>query len=324
MLATTLEVMHIIKFIEQAQTTPDFPELAVIKLQSESYPALFLAQCINALKTRTLCTSLDTEIHKLNDIKAQLETSFLGNRMIYWVKNIHTLDATSKKHWQAYVSDYQGPHCIIYWSQAEKIAQENAQHLYVDLPTQCDSSFYRALYAYLYPNMPLDQFFLKRMFNEHSTIALDELCLLMAYQNVVGKNSDAFFGQWLSKIVVPETSLFALSQHLFARQPRLLFEQWKAVKNDFPDEFWVAYWSEQLWQAALFVMRAHAHGYEVARKSALKLPFSFMNKDWQKYTQKSLVQAHQFLYKLDHKTKNSVGTHGIELWYHKFLVSGQF
>ena len=143
----------------------------------------------------------------------------------------------------------------------------------------------------------------------------------MGYQSVIGRKSEAFFAQWLSKIITPNKSLFSLSQYLFARQSQAFLQQWKALKDDFPDEFWIAYWSEQLWQAALFVMRAKAQGYDAAKRGAFRLPFSFINKDWQKHNEQSLVAAHDALYKLDYNLKNSAGGHGLELWYAIFFAS---
>lgn len=320
--------MQLSEFLALISTAPDFPGVSVIVCESDTYPASFLSQIITSLKSRTLCGSLDTETHKIPDIKAQLETSFLGSRMLYWVRNTHQLDAATKKAWHAYVARYEGPHCILYWSGPESRVKGSAKtelpagHLCVEIAQYVDIKTYSVLSAYFYPEAQLDQAFARRVFDESGKITVDEACLLLAYQNVVGRKSDAFFGTWLSRIIVPEKSLFTLSQHLFARQQRQFLQQWKAVKDDFPDEFWVAYWSEQLWQATLFVMRARTQGYDAAKKSAYRLPFSFMNKDWQKHTQESLTWAHQFLCKLDYNLKNSAGTHGIELWYYKFLTVG--
>lgn len=266
---------------------------------------------------------MDTETHSFHDIKAQLETSFLGNRMLYWVKNIHTLDAATRKAWLSYVQTYEGPHTLLYWSSDHKIVAKE-EVLVIELPDYCSLALYIALYRSFYPSLGCDTTFVTHLFEQSSTMTLDEACLVMGYQSVIGKKHDTFFAQWLSKLIIPEKSLFLLSQYLFARQSKLFLQHWKSLKADFPDEFWVAYWSEQMWQAALFIMRARKDGYDVARKAAYKLPFSFMNKDWQKYTQESLIQAHQFLWKLDHRLKNSAGTCGLELWYSLFLHNKSF
>lgn len=314
--------MILSEFLKRLNAGPDFPGLAVIAFQAEAYPAAFFAQMIALLKSKTVVASLDLEQQKLGEIKAQLETSFLGSRMIYWVKNSHDLDAAGKKAWDGYVKTYTGPHCIAYASEkvSSKLTSEHA--ILVELPEYVDATLYSTLYSAFYPLAPVDQSFVIKIFSISPKVSLDKACQLMAYQPLLGARSEAFFKEWLSKLIAPEKSLFTLSQYLFAKQPKMFLEQWKAIKNDFPDEFWTVYWSEQIWQATLFVTRARSQGIAEAKKAAYRLPFSFINKDWQKYSHESLVQSHQFLTKLDYNLKNSAGTHGLELWFQKFMSKG--
>ena len=114
----------------------------------------------------------------------------------------------------------------------------------------------------------------------------------MGYQMVVGRKFDPFFKHWYSRLIIPRQSFFVLSQHFFAQRPTLFLEKWKVCKGDLPVEFWIAYWSEQLWQASLFVLRARSQGIGEAKKQAYRLPFSFINKDWQRYTVKGLSQTY--------------------------------
>ncbi len=311
-----VQSMDLNDFFKLLLHTPDFPDVPGIAFMSDSYPASFFVRLIALLKTKTACMSLDSELYKLADIKAQLETSFLGNRMLYLVKNIHELDAASKRAWISYSKTYQGPHCILFFTQANV---ENDRMLTVELPQFCDAMLYRLLYEYFYEGAQLDSSFVAKLFEHSQKITLDQACMLMGYQTVIGRKSDTFFKHWLARLVVPEKSLFTLSQYLFAKQPRLFLQHWQTLKSDFPEEFWVAYWSEQIWQAALFVARARTQGFDAAKKAAYRLPFSFINKDWRSHSQESLTQAHQFLYKLDYNLKNSAGTHGLELWHHTFL-----
>lgn len=312
--------MHITEFLTLIKSAPAQTGASVVYFVSEGpYPAHFFSQLLGWLKARIPCVSLDSEQYKLADIKAQLETSFLGSSMFYWVKNIDELDAATQKAWLSYIKKYQGPHCVFYWSLMRHESSEG--QLSIELPATVDQQLYKTLYTYFYPTSSFDETFVSRLYEQNQKLTLDDVCLLMGYQAVVGRKSENFFAHWLPKLITPEKSLFTLSQHLFARQPALFLQQWKSLKHDFPDEFWVAYWSEQLWQAAFFVMRARQQGYDVAKKAAYKLPFSFINRDWQKYSQESLIDAHQFLYRLDYNLKNSVGSQGIELWYQKFLVS---
>ena len=101
-------------------------------------------------------------------------------------------------------------------------------------------------------------------------LTLDDACRMMNYQTVVGRNGNQFFDQWYTKLVLSEVSLFTLSQYFLGRNTKLFLKQWKACKNDYPPEFWVAYWSEQLWQAAQYVSKAKAYGVAEAKKGVVR------------------------------------------------------
>ncbi|MBA2306801.1 hypothetical protein H0W26_01550 [Candidatus Dependentiae bacterium] len=116
-----------------------------------------------------------------------------------------------------------------------------------------------------------------------------------------------------------EQSLFTMAQYFLAQQPTLFFQQWKQCSDTYPHEFWVAYWSELLWQAALFIMRAKSQGHVEAKKAAFRLPFSFINKDWQLYSADTFIAAHGFLYECDYGLKHGEHSFGLELFFHKFL-----
>ena len=143
---------------------------------------------------------------------------------------------------------------------------------------------------------------------------------MMLYQSLVGRNMPLFFKQWYARLITPQKSLFTLSQYFFARQFQPFLKLWKSCEAEFPQEFWVVYWSEQLFHAALFVHRARTKGYSVAKEEAHKLPFSFINNDWQNYTEAQLTTAHQQIYQLDYDMKHGA-EYGLELFYHKFMAA---
>lgn len=285
-------------------------------MQGKEAPAFFLAQLFNKLKkTENGFGVIDAEIRSLAEVQALLSMSFLGNRMLYAIKNISGLDAAQKKVWNAYLNKYQGPHSVLYFSSTAKEAEGT---LIVELPEKVDRVVYRILSTY-FSATEQDQYFIEKLFQQEDTLTLDEACLLIGYHSVVGRKCESFFNEWFSRLVIPQKSLFTLSQYFFAQRPREFLELWKKFRDDLPDEFWIAYWSEQVWQAALFVMRARSKGIIEAKKGIYRLPFSFINKDWQKYTSESLTAAHSRLTMFDYLLKNGAGGHGLELWYHHFL-----
>lgn len=310
---------------------------------SRAVSALFFSQLFARLKTLSSSyATLDCELMELDTLKGQLEMSFLGTRLVYFVKHAHTLDEAGKKSWESFIKKYEGPHCIVYVKVSARQSKASAASIQPALPIAelttspevwstsavsrlsisidlVDMQLYQTLAHFLYPDVALDSFFLSQLFHRHETLSLDDACRMMAYQATVGRKCEPFFAQWLSRLIVPQKSFFTLSQYLFARRPQLFLEQWDICKGQYPPEFWIAYWSEQLWQAMLFVQRARAKGIFEAKKGTYRLPFSFLNKDWALHTPESLAAAHEALYRFDYNLKNGGTGHGLELWYHRFL-----
>jgi hypothetical protein len=165
----------------------------------------------------------------------------------------------------------------------------------------------------------------KKVYKEQQKIPLDTACMMMEYMSVFYLQDDAssahelLFSRLLEKISKPEQSLFVVSQYFFAKESVNFFAAWHAVATDFPVEFWTTYWSEQLWQASLFVAQVKELGPLGARKGINRLQFSFMQRDWKKYTARELCAAHNFLYSVDYGLKNGYATHGLELFFEHFL-----
>jgi hypothetical protein len=124
-------------------------------------------------------------------------------------------------------------------------------------------------------------------------------------------------------VVAPAQSMFNLSTYLFQKNGDKFFELWKRIAESYSAPFWVAFWSEQLWRASMFVTLNKQRKYNDARKIAFRLPFSFINRDWHNYSADELAAAHDFIYRLDGRLKNGGSDIGLDLFYAQFL-SNQF
>ncbi len=328
--------MTLNQFIERVQQSPDLSGSFVCTFQVREHPTLFMSQLYARLKSAADCyATLDAELMPLDALKGQLEMSFLGSRLVYLVKNIHMLDEGPKRSWESYVKKYAGPHTIIYFkvlarqSKSAPVAhgeiddvRSHQDHERITIALdQVDIQLYQELAQLLYPGIALDSHFLAHLYNDFETISLQDACRMMAYQITVGRKCETFFARWKSRLITSQPSFFTLSQYLFARNPRQFLEQWNRCKGEYPPEFWIAYWSEQLLQALIYVQRARREGMLEAKKGTYRLPFSFLNKDWQKYSPDSLVAAHDALYRFDYNLKHGGTVNGLELWYHRFLNS---
>lgn len=317
--------------LKKIQQSPELTGLFVVVLKGYDTPSSFLSSFYVQLKKNNDLTFLDTVTTSLNDCRAQLEMSFLGQRRCYVLGSLSTLDAASKKKWYEYLQSYQGPHTVLFFESQGKAPrgskvpkpkkspwQDSKTQLVIEIAPFVDIPMYTELFAFFY-TVPSDKVFIRTLFSQQQRLLLDDACRMMSYQTVVGRNGNPFFDQWYTKLVLSEVSLFTLSQYFLGRNTKLFLKQWKACKDDFPPEFWIAYWSEQLWQAAQYISKAKAYGVAEAKVGQFRLPFTFLNSDWQRHTLASLSQAHDELYGLDFALKNSGGAYALELWYHKFL-----
>lgn len=305
-------------FIQSLRTLKD-TSYACIAFKVSQYSPLFAMRLYAYCKAHLLSlTLLDVTTYTFNELRMTCDTSFLGMRNWYWLKDFHLLDANTRYQWLEYLLHYQGPHTLFLFDTGTGLVETSFLSV-ISLPATLSKDTYKQYYELFFEGT-YDPEFTTKLFEKKEGLSLDEAFLLMSYQGALGRKYDDFFSLWLAKIVVPEKSLFTLSQYFFAQQAKDFFTLWAQCSNDYPDEFWIAYWSEQVWQAALFVLRANKEGIQVAKKHAYRLPFSFINKDWRKYTFEYLVTTHDALYRFDYQLKNGGPSYGLDLWYSQFLL----
>lgn len=294
----------------------------VIVFQSSSYPLLFFALLRtlwlkkNSIKTDPVDFTADN-----NNLKALFATSFLGDSSTYWLGNLTALESSELSTWCNYLQQYTGPHnLIVFCEDSQKFITTDWLTLHA-IPATISLQQYTELAQLI--NLTPNATFAQHIFSRYPTITLDQACLLLQYQQVTGKSSGQFFKDWLELLIPEKRSLFSLSQAFFAKQPKAFFQLLLKINTDYPIEFWVAYWSEQLWQAIIFIGYAQAGNILEGKKHVTRLPFSFTQKDWRLSTIQELTNAHEFLMHLDYLVKNGGADYGLEIFYAKFL-SNQF
>lgn len=325
--------MHLKEALKKIQQSPELPGLFVVMLAGHGMPTSLLSSFYASLKKQNDLTFLEVDLLSFAECQAQFEMSFLGMRKWYVLRNFDSLDAAAKKKWYGYLKTYQGPHTLMFFESLGALPRGRKQPaakklpladtgttLCIEIPAFVDIPLYTELYRFFYPSIAPEQLFIKTLFAQQQRLSLQDAVRMMSYQTVVGRRCSPFFDQWYTKLVLSEVSLFTLSQYFFGKNPKLFLVQWKACKDDFPSEFWVAYWSEQLWHAAQFIEQAQKYGLAEAKKSTSRLPFTFIQTDWKHHSLRSLSAAHDALYTLDYTLKNSGGMYALELWYHASML----
>ncbi len=247
--------------------------------------------------------------YNLEDLFAQLSITFLGQTSIYAIKD-GDISAADRKKLDSFLKEYSGPHTVYFFT-SDQIYEKNALLLDAAITKKSFQEF-----AALSGNTSVAPTFIEKLFTLKTSYTFDESLTLISYAHLLGARSETFFSEWVSRILVDDISLFTLSQHFFAQQKNLLLQEWLRLKDRYPTEFWIAFFSEQLWQAMLYNQYASRGRAAEAKRFAYRLPFSYFQKDWKRYSLAQLTKAHEFLYEVDYGLKNGYATDGIELFIH--------
>jgi len=294
--------------------------LAFNSAEDAEISIIFASQCIHLIKSQNIhVESLDCTVASYSNIVSQLETSFLGMGLTYWLRGFHEVDKKYRQMMLEYLSHYQGPHQIILFANQIDIKESSSKKIVINIPESVDPALFAALFVFFKKkNTPQIHKVIQYLCGMYSKISLDQACMIIEYLQVMGKYEDA--AQLFERILESEKSLFILSQHFFAKDSAAFFKLWSRFESEYPITFWCTYWSEQLWRAYHVRYFLDRQQSAQAKSIGYRLPFSYLQKDWKKTKLSELKNAHQFIYELDLAFKNNIETEsGIELFYSKFL-----
>ena len=280
-----------------------FKESRVIILRGEVYPALFVHALLQKLVRigDSNPVVLDLSTAPIGEQLLQLSTSFLGHSSRYWLGDTSQLSPKAGAQLAVFVEHYQGENYIIFFAQQ---ALKGSSVATVTLPEKITQVAMHDLLA-LYPQEQQKrcQQFIKPLFKRVDTLTLEQAILLLNYASVLGVNREVFLDQWLDLLVKPEESLFELSGLLLARDVRF-WCQWSRVRELYEFPFWVSYFGDLFFRAYYYGQYRKNNQLTEAKKIGYRLPFSFIQRDWQKIDYELLRLAHDKLNTIDFQLKN--------------------
>ncbi|MGC2310423.1 MAG: hypothetical protein WA432_02275 [Candidatus Babeliaceae bacterium] len=284
----------------------------------KKYPALFFYHLNALIKKSHSLVYLDIQ-EKKNILYEQTQTSFLGKSLIYWCKNISDLSYKELEHFLEYIRTYQGPHVISFFCNDAKIVKQYKNCIVIELDFAVTYDTYKSFYQLFFAET-IPSSFTMECLPRSSPLSLDAACTFMSYQTLLGRRYKEFFEHWHTRLGQSESSLFHLSSLFFGYREKLFLQEWYVQKKNYPTEFWIVFWLELVWQAFTFVTLEQHVSLIEAKKNTIKLPFSFLQKDWQLHKAKNLAKAHNFLYEFDYRLKNGLPTDaGLDLFMYKFM-----
>lgn len=291
----------------------------VIALQAPVYPALFVRVLLAKIKRDSgfVPMVLDVAASDIGQVKLRLSTSFLGQKCLYWFGDTSALSPKSLIILQQFLSEYQGEHTVLLYTQQ---VIKGPRVLTIVCPEKINSMMINELMA-LYPVAVRQrcQVLARELFKRVDVLALEQAVLLLDYASILGANRILFLQQWLDKLVKPETSLFQLSALLLAGDVNF-WPLWYRLKPAYEFPFWVVYFSELFFRAYYYGVYRRQQKLIEAKKISYRLPFSFIQKDWQKTNHNFLCVAHARLTAIDYQLKNGSSPEVLDSVFVSFFV----
>jgi hypothetical protein len=289
-----------------------------------AYPLLFFSLLLRR-QDGSQIVNIDMTEYQEDEIKAQLETTFLGIVRTYRLTGLHELTKAAVHKWLNYFNAYQGPNYIFFVVSQETVEpyrKDVSNGLsFMNIPAYIQKSLFIDLFTYLerQPSV-VERRYIDQLYMRTEKIPLDTACLLVHYLKVLGSTAQEFFTHWLDKLVIPDKSLFTLSQYFFAKQSTHFLHMWSSIKDEYPEQFWISFWSEQVWRALFYCQCMQQRNIAEAKKIGYRLPFSFLQKDYRNCNIEALQNAHQALYELDGMLKNGGSAIGLDLFFLSYFA----
>ncbi|MGZ6254748.1 MAG: hypothetical protein ACXWL5_02080 [Candidatus Chromulinivorax sp.] len=311
--------MEFTQFFKTISSFLEQSDKSILIFTGSVYPHLFFTQLFEEFKKTVAfeikCIDVQADVALY---KVQLSTSFLGMSCLYWLGNLTVVKGKQKDDLFAFLKNYDGPHKIILFLDNLSFEQQHIMHIPLkdayflqDAKTFCGSLNLQQVSKVA--------FFLQQIYKIKNSYTLDELCFMMQYQHTVPADAKEFYQTWINRLVVPESSLFTLSQLFFEKKAEQFFTMWFSIKDMYGEIFWVSYWSEQLYKAYFFIRFTQDQNFAAAKQMSFGLPFSFMKTTYKQYQLDELQRAHDKLFFIDCALKNGGNNYLIDQWYVDFF-----
>lgn len=198
-------------------------------------------------------------------------------------------------------------------------------HTVVEIPEVIDRELWGQVHALAYGDdtttaLSKIDVIMRHFHQRKQKITLSHMVFLTPYLTVLGRGAGQFVRSWIPRCAFGTLSLFTLSQHLFARDTHNFYPLWFQARERYEDEFWLVYWSDQMWKAYNFVVAMRNQQTETAGVFAKGLPFSFTRGGWRSYKPEVLAHAITTMYAYDCSAKQGGLYVPFEILFHRIMV----
>lgn len=299
--------MDLKQFLSVAANSTFWQQRQTLCFTSNEYPAAFFGALFGHLQGSNLLVSglqrVDIVGRDKREVYGLLSQSMLGAQSFFLLGNISDeRESKAAAAFKQYACSYQGPHSLAFFIATADLPPQS-QATVVQLPAMLDQHEFILLARWLgHVDIERKAGIFEPLF--YARKLLLNLCIALIDYVALGslKHKDAFTA-YLQALYVPEASLQQLAECFFAKREKDFFVLWNKVHQEYPPIFWVLFWTEQLWRGLHVAQFMQQKQFVLAKKMSFRLPYSFINKDWQRVQVNELVRGYEFLYQIDYAIK---------------------
>jgi hypothetical protein len=304
----------------QSVSQPDFwTSSKIYCFTGSEFCSLFFNKIFNFLEQNQKLPypkkSLSSENLK-NEYHSYLEQSILGNYNFYWLGNLSEQSKNTKL--LNYLFNYQGCHTIAFFVPNDfKNLKLSDNAVQIEIDSNINISDVKAIVTLFNPKISDKKIALiDKIFGINSDIDIDSACMLINYFELINVNSSMDEScSYLCKIFGVQPVLSQLSNAFWTKNSKDFFKIWQKIEPNYPEVFWVIFWSEQIWKAYHTISFLNQKNFVKAKQMSYGLPFSFISRDFKNFKPASLVSLYENLYEIDFAIKNGSTFYSLDLFY---------
>lgn len=203
-----------------------------------------------------------------------------------------------------FLLNYNGPNSILFFVPSDVNIPRGKKSDSIEIENSVTFAEFKILTQFFESAISSEKLLLvKKFFANSKDISFDFACSLLNYLELINaKYIDELFA-YLSTGLYLEPSLFQLSESFFAVKPKQFFKLWSNVHDNYSEMFWLAYWSEQIWQASHVIKFLKNKEFAQAKRMSYRLPYSYVDRHWRRMSLDHLSSLSDQLYGIDFALK---------------------
>ncbi len=299
-------------FLKKARDESFWKESYVFCFQGSEYPYSFFYELLRLLEDQKL---LPSPLEKLsgtaldsNQLAQRLNQSLLGQYSFYWLGSLDQERPKTKEKMLDFLSSYVGQNRVAFFVSDQAKIPRTQNVVRVLINQKISFSEFKELVSFFSNTISPEKLLLvKRFFSKMNVIPFHVAYSFLRYLELINTRLvEQLFSYLSDNLLGMEPSLFQLSEYFFSLKPRSFFKLWSCISSNYPDMFWLAYWSEQLWRAYHVGIFLKNNEFAQAKKMSFRLPYGYLKKDWKRVNGRHLINLFEQLYSIDFARKKGI------------------